>query len=380
MPRPIPRTALFALAVLVCAPLQAQQDWLQADAERLLENHSNIPAVAIAVVRGGEVIAAAAAGQADPRNDIPMTVRTPVRIASVTKTYVAATLLLLAHRHSVPLDTPIEAWLPDAHLQPLRKAGYDIGAITLHHLLSHTAGLRSHGDSLWYKLRSTTLRWLEWTPLDTVRIAAGMGPPLAEPGARYHYSDTGYVLLGAIVERLADQPLHLAVRRTLDFDRLELHDTWWESLEYPPPTSAPRAEQFYRGFSINGLDPSVDLYGGGGLMSSAVDMARFLEALFDDRVLRPTALLDTLLEPGNLPADSSYRYGLYAWRGEWGPYYSHSGIWATAMYYFPHLDAAIAGLVTEKTAFPQLTDFIHSTAAQLREPPPVGSQARSSNR
>lgn len=367
--QPLRAAFLFLALITAPLPLYALDDWLQAQTDGLLAEQPDIPAVAIAVVRDGKLIGNGASGFADPDDEIPMSVHTPLRIASVTKTYVAATLLMLANEQQLSLTTPISALLPEAYLLPLRDAGYDVNAIQLHHLLSHTGGLRDHSKSWWYLLRSVVPPAKKWQPLDTVEIMAGLGAPLNLPGLADHYSDTGYVLLGQVIENLAGVPLHRAVRATLNLDALPLQATWWEEMEKPPAEAMPRAMQYYYGLPVSGLNATMDLYGGGGLMASTADMALFLQALFAGQVLRSDALLETMIDSANLPAGFSYHYGIKEFRNNSGNSYGHSGFWGTAVFYYPALNVAIAGSVTEKNAFPQLFQLIRASRRRLAEQP-----------
>ena len=348
-------------------PCRAAADWnLQDTVAQFLRDNAAAPAAAVVVVRDGRVVDSAAAGFADPKTGRPMTPDTPLRIASVTKTYVAATLLAVSARRDISLDTSIEQFLPQPYLAPLREAGYDTAAITLAHLLTHRAGLRQHTHSLWYRLRSFALRWLQWRPLDTVQVMAGLGPPLAAPGALYRYSDTGYVLLGQVLEHITGKPLHLAVRETLGLDALALDTTWWERFEAPPAGTPARAQQYFHGWPANGFDASVDLYGGGGLIASAKDMALFYDALFGGRVFADTALLRRMKSADNLPDPAGYRYGVLETESPLGNYYSHSGSCGTEAMYFPQTRTAIAGVVTLNTARGELARLLLQSAQNYR--------------
>ncbi|MEH6580817.1 MAG: serine hydrolase domain-containing protein [Halioglobus sp.] len=342
------------------------QTWLQAEVSAVVKGPNGPPAMAITIVDGGQVMAGGYEGLADADLNLALGPDTPLRIASVTKTYVAATLLHLAEAQSLSLNSPVEPYLDEAFTVPLRKAGYDLRAIQLHHLLSHTAGLPDHTEHWWYNLRSFLFPFIEWQPIDTIELAADLGPPLAPPGQLYSYSDTGYVLLGQVIEELSGQALPAAVRTALNYDRLGLTHTWWERWENPPIGTEPRAIQYWHGFNMNRLDASVDLYGGGGLIASVADMGLFYEALFERRVLSDAGL-QQMLAPADLPEGSSYRYGIAEWPAEEGlPHrFGHTGFWGTAVIYYPELGVAIAGATTEREEFSQLTNLIKETAARL---------------
>lgn len=98
-----------------------------------------------------------------------------------------------------------------------------------------------------------------WTRAEQLAIALEAGPPLAPPGDLFHYSDTGYILLGEVIEVVTGAPLPAAIRRTLDFERLGLRDTWFESLEPIPPHAPARQLQLLDGIDAMRFDASIDL-------------------------------------------------------------------------------------------------------------------------
>src|SRR5206468_13081783 len=99
-------------------------------------------------------------------------------------------------------------------------------------------------------------------------------------GTDFHYSDTGYVLLGEILERQTGHSLAGAYRSLLGLDRLGLLHTYLETLEPTPAQATPRAHQYLGTTDTAGFDPSFDLYGGGGLVSTVNDLTRFYRARF----------------------------------------------------------------------------------------------------
>src|SRR5205807_7846965 len=115
---------------------------------------------------------------------------------------------------------------------------------------------------------------------------------------QYSYADTGYVILGEIVERTTGKPLPAAVSDLLKLKSLGIRSTYFESLEPPPPGALPRAHQYLGAADIHDIDPSFDLYGGGGQVSTTADLSRFFKALFQGRVFdHPETLAAGLVSP-----------------------------------------------------------------------------------
>ena len=132
------------------------------------------------------------------------------------------------------LDDPIAEHLAPATLELLRRGGYDPDAIHVRHLLMHTSGLYDYASDPKFVEYVLTHGRHHWTRTEQVRFAITHGKPYAPPGKDFHYSDTGYVLLGEIIERTTGRPLANAFRRLLGFDKLGLSHTYLESLEARP--------------------------------------------------------------------------------------------------------------------------------------------------
>ena len=354
-PRLIAAAILWLIAVCT-VPAQAQS--VTADAvvpalQRLVDSlvavRPRLPGIVIAVrshalSRSWSV----AAGMSDSARRIPLHPEQPMRIASNTKTYVAAALLRLVEEGRLALDDPLTKHLP-AHLDRLlRHDGYDTDAITIEQVLSHRAGFHEHPAVPSYTARLRTDSHYRWTREEQLQWLVDSLNPVGPPGGQFRYSDSGYTLLGAIIERYADQPLGPAVRHLLNFDTLALSVTWWERMEPVPPHARPRAHQYLNGFDSYHIDPSFDLHGGGGLVAPMAEVAQFLAALMEGRVFAQRSTLELMLSPRS---DDMAGYGLGIFgtnvRGLRG--YGHSGFWGTTAMVFPDAGLTIAIAVSEQS-------------------------------
>jgi D-alanyl-D-alanine carboxypeptidase len=313
-----------------------------------------------------------AAGSADPASGTPMTAAHPVRIASNTKTYVAAAVLRLHETGRLDLEDSIDGLLPDETVEALRGDGYRPETITVRHLLTHTSGLFDHSDSQDFVDAIVAEPQRHWTRGDQVRGAVEWGDPLGAAGEVFSYADTGYVLLGAILERVDGRPLDQAVRGLLDFDGLGLGSTWWETLEPRPEGVPERAHQFLGELDVSGFDPSFDLYGGGGLVATVGDMAGFMRAVFTGRVYEQPDTVPTMLttvegagsRPGGDRADLSpgvYRMGIWVVDVDGLTTYRHSGFWGTLATYVPELDLSLAATVNQNRSKDALEELVRET-------------------
>ncbi len=275
-----------------------------------------------------------------------------LRIASNTKTFVAAALLLLHERGQVELDAPAARWLGPASRRALQDAGHDLPGITVRMLAQHTSGLRDHSSLQTYLAQVQARPDRRWTRAEQLALALADGPPLAPPGRAFHYSDTGYVLLGEIIENVTGEPLPAAVRRVLDFQALGLHDTWFESLEPTPPGAPPRLVQLMEGIDAAVFDASIDLYGGGGLVSTLADLARLHRAAVRGTLFTDEATASAMREP-SAPSlaggATAYGMGLARMVHAGLVCHGHGGFWGTDAWHCPAIDLTVTAAVTTTT-------------------------------
>lgn len=285
-----------------------------------------------------------AAGVFDRQSKRPLNPRHLFRVASVTKTFTAAAILRLYEEGKLDLDAPIRRYLPADYNAALDAGGYRTNLITIRQLLTHTSGIFDYATDMRYYAAVLADPKHRWTRMEQVQAAIKWGKPRFEPGKGYHYSDTGYILLGEIIERLSHKPLAQAYRTLLDFKKLGLDETYLETLEPAPPAAGELSHPFLAETDALGFDPSVDLYGGGGLVSSVEDLARFYRALLEGRVFRKPATLQTMLavpatnerSPGGAYASGISRRTI-AGNVCWG----HTGFWGTSAYHCPEADVTI---------------------------------------
>jgi D-alanyl-D-alanine carboxypeptidase len=288
--------------------------------------------------------ASLAAGVFDRASGRPLDAHHGFRVASVTKTFVAAAVLRLHEQGRIGVDDPIARHLPAEYADLLRGDGYAVDSITVRHLLTHTSGIYDYATEERYFAAVFGDPAHRWTRMEQVRAAMEWGQPRFAPGAGYHYSDTGYILLGEMIERLSGVPLARALRTLLDFERLGLDETYLETLEPRPGSAADRSHTYFGDIDTGDWDPSFDLYGGGGLVSSVEDLARFYRALLRGEVFQRPETLRTMLSVPATNAESpggAYAMGLQRRTigGEecWG----HTGFWGTAVYHCAGPDVTI---------------------------------------
>ena len=280
--------------------MQALDDHLQAVLD------VGVPGVVV-VANGSE----RTVGVADLDTGAPMTLEHRFRIASVTKLYVATVVLQLVDEDAFELDGEV---------------GLIDGGVTVRQLLNHTSGL-PHGVEIGELLepyRANLAHRPEWTPREMLALIESR-PRLSAPGEGWFYTGSNYVVLGLLVEETTGASLSEELRRRI-FDPLGLADT-----ELPELISTPAG--LARGYLpadnpvLPGPGPgSVDVsdvepfgWGGGGMVSSARDVARFLRALLGGELFSPamrTEMLTTV--PSGWEESDGYGLGIEEVTSLWG--------------------------------------------------------------
>lgn len=360
----------YAVAVAGCTnqadSTSALQTQLETRVQKAVEEDNIAPGFAIVVI--GPTAAesyAAAAGAADS-DGRAFTPDTPLRIASNTKTITAATVLRLWEDGRVDLDAPIAGLINPDFDAMLRGDGYDTDAITVRHLLMHTAGLPDHADDAYVQIvMAEPMR--QWTRREQLQVGVDNHDPLGPPNAQYTYSDTGYILLGDIIERVTGEPLAMAVRRELKFAEIGLNATWWEQAEQRPENAAPRARQYISGLDTTDWNGSIDAYGGGGLIMSANDLARFMAALMRGELFDDAATLETMMSAPGHPFPDRYRLGLFPREFQGYDGYTHEGFWGTHARFIPELDVAISAVVLDQSGYGKMFPLVSETLNELIE-------------
>ncbi|MFD4335987.1 serine hydrolase domain-containing protein [Streptomyces anulatus] len=244
-------------------------------------------------------------GVADIERRTPLDPDSRFRIGSMTKTFTATALLLLVEEKSVHLDAPVERYLPGV----VRGHGNDGRRITVRQLLQHTSGLPDFLDH--FDPRDIVMDPLAHRdPLDLVNIALAHPPEFA-PGAGWSYSNTGYLLVGMIIERVTGNTYGEEIERRV-IEPLGLSET---SVPGDDPTiPGPHPRGYVRPgddaplLDITAVNPSV---GGaaGGMISSGSDVNRFLGALLGGELLHPAQLREMMRTRPTGGSDGR-RYGL----------------------------------------------------------------------
>lgn len=260
----------------------------------------------VLVARDGEILLDKGYGLANREWNIANDGETLFRLGSVTKQFTAVAVMILNERGLVDLDAPVKTWLPDA------PAAWD--GVTVRHLLSHTSGIpnfTNFDDYEGSKTRTATLDSL---------IGRFRDRPLEfQPGENWNYSNSGYILLTAIIEKASGQSYAGFVTETL-FRPLGMADSGYDSHRAILPRRATGYVPTEGGFAhADYLDMSIP-QGAGALYSTTHDLLKWEQGLFGGRLLQPQslALLTT-------PVRNNYAFGLAVVDANGDRTISHSG-------------------------------------------------------
>lgn len=299
-----------------------------------------------------------AAGVAELATDEPIRPGSRFRIASVTKPFVAAAALRLVEEGRLSLADSVATLLSGDYDALLRDGGYATEAITLRHLLTHTSGIYDFAadaygpaDPEGFVARVAEDPSHRWTRFEQIRFAVTHGHPYGPPGSLFAYSDTGACLVGEILERVTGRSMGAAIRELVGYERLGVLHTWQESIEPEPADLPPLSHQYEGEIDVADMDPSVDLYGGGGLMSTCRDLTRFFRGLLGGAVFREPSTLATMtttLEGVSSSPEAGWQVdpstaGMFLFRSEIGgeTWWGHDGFWGTTALTCPSRDVTI---------------------------------------
>jgi D-alanyl-D-alanine carboxypeptidase len=254
----------------------------------------------VAVVRAGSELTRYSAGYSDLDSRAGFVPNTHVRAASITKTFVAATILQLAAEAEVDLDTPIEEYLPGR----IRGGGIDANAITVRQLLRHQSGLPEYFDL-------TTPVPAKPVTADQLLDAALKRHARFTPGSAMKYTNTNYVIAGLLIEKLTGHPAADEITRRIIVP-LGLSDTY-----FPAPGDTGLRAPFAHGYEAvdgNRTDETVFNASAAGMAGSLVstneDASAFITALLGGRIVPPAQLREMMDTVDWADAGTGFHYGL----------------------------------------------------------------------
>ena len=298
---------------------------------------SKVPGVVVGIWIPGEGSYVATRGTSDTKTSKPMRIEDHFRIGSITKTFTATLLLILADEKRLGLDDPVSkyvAWVPNGD------------RITLRMLADMTSGLHNYTeDDAWVKTAFSDFKRV-WTPRELVDVGI-KHPPDFPPGQGWHYSNTNYVLLGMILEHVTGKKIQASFDEKV-FKPLKLKETSW-------PVGAALPNPYAHGTTVQTLDDKLDdathrnpswAFTAGELVSTMADLRTWIVSYATGSLVSPETQkqrLAWMTMPPNKP-ERAYGIGIgidHGWLGHTGelPGYNCSA------YYLPDKKAVIVVMV-----------------------------------
>jgi len=309
--------------VLAAARTQGQVSSSQINAIFASLNSSNAPGAAVLVVSERHVVFHRGYGVTDLRTFQKIDERTNFRLASVTKQFTAACIMLLAHDGKLHYDDHLTDFFPE--FPAYGKS------ITIRNLLNHTSGLEDYEDLLTKQYPSTPPEKVpQILDAGVVKLLAQQTRTKFPAGAKWEYSNSGYAVLAMIVEKVSGKPFGQFLRERI-FNPLKMNDT----IAYENGKNEVRHRAYGHtkkddGWHETDQSPTSAVLGDGGIYSSINDLAKWDRALREQTLLseaemRPGLKLVLPTEgPAKTEEGSTVSYG-FGWFVD--PYRGHTRMW-----------------------------------------------------
>jgi CubicO group peptidase (beta-lactamase class C family) len=280
---------VFLLAFAVSVKADQTDEYVRAQM-----NERHFPGAAIAVIKNGKIVKSEGYGLANVELNVPATKETVFEIGSVSKQITAAAIMLLVEEGKINLDEKISKYLTTA---PETWKN-----VTVRNLLTHTSGIKSYTGLSGFELTKRLKR-------DEFIKAIGAHPLEFEPGERYIYSNSGYNLLGFIIESVT-QKTYWDFVQTRIFKPLGMNQTANRDPQFIVPNRADGYE--WTNGKLVGRDYDLtDVFSAGAIVSTVIDLAKWDAALRDDTFLKRTSKAQ-IWTPVVFNSGKPYPYG-FGW-------------------------------------------------------------------
>ena len=285
----VPVAAAIALGAVGgtawAAPSKGEAESLKSRAQGLVEAGYPAALAAVSDSKGESAGVAVGKGSLETGQAPPMDGE--VRIGSNTKTFVAVVVMQMVQEGKVGLDEPIETYLPGL----IRGEGIDASRITVRQLLQHTSGLPDFDETLFGTTDVFQSRYHYVTPRDVLDSALSK-PAQFEPGTQWKYTNTNYIVLGMLVERVSQRPVGEQIGQRI-VKKLGLSHTY-----FPAPGEEKIRGTHPQGYHLSAegklediteMDPAWG-WAAGAMVSTPSELNTFFQAVFDGRLLTQASI------------------------------------------------------------------------------------------
>jgi CubicO group peptidase (beta-lactamase class C family) len=313
---------LAASFTAACRPSRAKEPAGRMDAILAGLVSEGEPGAAVLVIRDGRVVYEGCRGVADLRTKRPIDGRTNFRLASVTKQFTAAAVMLLVRDGKLRYDDRLTDFFPDF-------PGYG-RAITIRNLLHHTSGLADYEDLMAPVDPSLPVEQVQIKDAEVLELLKRQTAGKFPPGSRWAYSNSGYVVLGLVVAKISGLPFDDYLRERI-FELLKMTDTvaFVRGKNEVPHRAFGHGKESGRWVETDQSPTSATL-GDGGIYSSLTDMAKWDEALQRHTLLSESEMLPALTPlrvPAGPPTDPDGKAADYGFGWFLDPWKGHGRMW-----------------------------------------------------
>lgn len=275
---------------------------------------NDMPGGAVGVVKDGRLVYKRGFGMANLDYDVPNTPLTRFNLASVSKPFTALSIALLAQQGKLSLDDDIRKYVPE-------MPKYD-ERITIRHLIHHTSGIREYEALVLFGGQGTDKAY---SPKAILNMLTRQKNISFKPGSKYQYSNSGYFLMGIIVERVSGKSLRAFAEENI-FKPLGMKNTLLFDNRFEVVKNRAHGYQVGPDKSIRARSSLYDLVGAGGVLTTVEDLYLWDQNFYEPKVGNKE-LIQLLTTPGTLNSGEKMAYAFGMWRGEYKglPVITHSG-------------------------------------------------------
>lgn len=283
----------------------------QLDAEVAKAATNSTPGLGIVVIKNGKVVYRTFRGIADIDSKRPLSDKTPFYIASLGKQFTAVSVMMLAERGKLSYDDKVTKYFPELTFA---------GDMTIRHLLTHTSGMIDHLDVVKDEVKG-------WKNSDVIDVLKRENRVLFSPGDKFSYSNSGYVVLSMIVEKISGQSFADFLKKNI-FDPLGMENTFvaFEGMKVPGRVRGYTSTEGK--WSLSDYDAFTT--GGGGIYSTLADMEKWDRSFYEKPLIKPDTL-KLASTPAVLNNGKPTPYG-FGWLAEFAPKGDLANVWYVASF------------------------------------------------
>lgn len=346
------KAALTGASVSSYAVTNPVSDSLELQLQNALDQSlGDIPGASVAIIspKGSWV---GVSGVSNLQTGTEVVLEDRFQIGSITKTFVATTVLQLVEEGKLSLEDNLAQWLPPEVVSAIPNSE----SITVRQLLNHTSGVSDYLDPLFGLAQTNPAVFLnDWQPEELVSFIYGQ-EPLFEPGASWGYSSTNYILLGMIVESVTNSSMKSEIRSRI-LEPLNLENTFFAAEEEIPGGFVNGYWDFDNDGSLNDITIANMswAWAAGAMVSNSQDLVRFIEALLiNDELLELESKeqMLTFVKPILSENYAAYGLGIGSLESPGRLWYGHRGLtlgYRSNLFYSPIEDIVSVELINLAT-------------------------------